>query len=73
MNGWRAFGLDAIRRASSRVISLAAPRRPGTISRQQLVQIVFDQSILASLRDPIVDQVTTYRARDHEAASCEPV
>jgi hypothetical protein len=39
----------------------------------RLVQIVFDQSISASLGDPIIDQLAAYRARDHEAASYEPV
>ena len=34
---------------------------------------LFDQSILASLGDPIIDQLAAYRARDNEAASYEPV
>jgi hypothetical protein len=37
------------------------------------LRLVFDQSILASLGDPIIDQLAAYRARDHEAASYEPV
>jgi hypothetical protein len=39
----------------------------------RLLQIVFDQSVLASLRNPIVDQLATHWTPYHKAASCEPV
>jgi hypothetical protein len=39
----------------------------------RLLQIVFDQSVLASLRNPIVDQLATHWTPYHKAAPCEPV